>query len=153
MRSPVPTRLFPSEPLHRLRKGVACFGGAVLLALGAAMAPIASAQMAESSTGIDASGDPKSEMAACRSGKTQQARTTCMTEVRNAQAARRAGRLDNYGDQFSANALKRCEIFKTPDDQTACRARVEQAKLDGSVAEGGVLREAETEVAAPAASQ
>jgi hypothetical protein len=146
MRDSVLSLSFAPEALRRLNKGAACFGGAALLALSAAMAPSASAQTASASTGLDASGNPKSEMAACRSGKTAQDRATCMKEVRNAQAARRAGRLENYGDQFAANALKRCEVFKEPDDLTACRARVEQGRINGSVAEGGILREAQTEV-------
>ena len=140
------SRSFAPEALRRLHKGTACLGAAALLVLSAAMAPLASAQTA--STGIDASGNAKSEMAACRSGKTAQDRATCMKEVRNAQATRRAGGLQNYGDQFAANALKRCEVFKNPDDLKACRARVEQGRIDGSVAEGGILREAQTEVSA-----
>lgn len=151
MRACVSSRFFTSEPLHRLGKGVACLGAAAMLVLSAAMAPLASAQTADGNTGIDASGNAKSEMAACRSGKTAEDRATCMKEARNAQAAKRTGKLQNYGD-FSANALERCKVFKAPDDQSACQARVEQARIDGSVAEGGILREARTEVMAPSSS-
>lgn len=134
--------------LTRLGKGVAYFGFAALLAMTAATAQMASAQIASGTTGIDASGDAKSEMAACTSGKTQQARATCMTEVRNANAEKRAGKLGNSGD-FSANALMRCEVFKSADDQSACKARVmSDTSAQGSVAGGGVLREAETVVPA-----
>lgn len=133
----VPSRLF---------SGLNFLAGAVLLVLSAVMASSTSAQTAGSSFQLDNTGDPKSEMAACKTRPTAQARQTCMTEVRKAQAAKRAGRLENYGDQFAANALKRCEIFKNADDLAACRARVEQGKLSGSVAEGGILREAETQV-------
>ena len=150
MRASVPSRFFLFEPLHRLGKGAGCFGGAALLALSAAMTPIASAQMAGGSTGMDASGNAKSEMAACKSGKTPQARATCLNEARNAQAAKRAGKLQNYGD-FSANAMKRCEVFKDSADREACQARLmDQAKVEGSVAEGGILREAETPMPADA---
>ena len=108
----------------------------------------ATAQIASGTTGIDASGNASSEMAACKSGKTQQARATCMTEVKNANAAKRAGKLGNSGD-FSANALKRCEVFQSADDQNACKARVTgDASAQGCIAGGGVLRETETIVPA-----
>lgn len=142
MQASVTFRLFTAESLPRLGKGVACFGGAALLALGATMTPIAWAQLAPGSTGLDTSGNSKSELAACNSGKTAQDRATCLTEVRRAQAARRSGKLENYGD-FTANALKRCEVFKNPEDLAACRARVQQPTIEGSVTEGGILREAE----------
>lgn len=146
MPASVPSRLFLSALLRRLDKQVTFLGAAALLVLNAALVPIASAQVATGSTGIDATGDPKSETAACNKGKSPQDRKTCLTEVRNARAAKRAGKLENYGNQFAANALKRCEVFKENDDKVACRARVEQPKIEGSVAEGGILREAETMV-------
>ena len=134
--------------LNRLNKGAkaaACFGLAALFAMGAA-----SAQIASGTTGIDATGNEKSEMAACKSGKTQQDRATCMTEVKNANAAKRAGKVDNKG-QFAANAMKRCDVFKSEDDQVACKARIaSDANAEGSIAGGGVIRKAET-VVAPAA--
>ncbi|MFC5523156.1 hypothetical protein [Polaromonas jejuensis] len=128
--------------LNRWGKSAAGFGLTALLALSA------TAQIASGTTGIDATGNAKSEMTACNSGKTQQDRATCIKEVKSAQAAKRAGKLGT-GDsqQYAANALKRCDAFKTSDDQAACRARIEgQVKIDGSVASGGVLREVETVV-------
>ncbi|NMM10386.1 MAG: hypothetical protein HHJ16_08940 [Polaromonas sp.] len=137
----VATRFCPSQ-FNRLGKGVAYLGLAISLTL-----TVASAQIASGTTGIDATGNEKSEMAACNSGKTQQNRATCITEVKNANAAKRAGKLDNNGGQFSANALKRCDVFKG-DDQAACKARIDgDVKIQGSVAEGGVIRELETVVA------
>lgn len=133
----------------RLGKGVTCFGFVAVVAL-SATAHIASAQIASGTTGIDATGNASSEMAACNSGQTQQAKSSCITEVRNANAEKRAGKLGN-GTDFSGNAMKRCEVFKASDDQVACRARVmSDSKAQGSVASGGVLREAET-VITPAA--
>ena len=133
----IKSRFLPTSRLNRLGKGSAYFGLAALLAMSAASAQIA----ALDTTGLDASGNAKSEMAACNSGKTQQDRSACIKEVRNAAAEKRAGKLGNGAD-FAANAMKRCEIFKDTLDLEACRARVEsQAKLDGSVAAGGVLRE------------
>jgi hypothetical protein len=124
----------------RLAKGAACFGLAALLSMAA------TAQIASGTTGIDATGDAKSEMAACNNGKTQQDRATCITEVKNANAAKRAGKVDNANGQFAANALKRCDVFKG-EDQIACQARiVGYGKADGSVAGGGVVRQVETVV-------
>jgi len=71
-----------------------------------------------------------------------------MNEVRNANAEKRAGKLGGGAD-YSANALKRCEIFKEADDLDACKARVmNESGAQGGIATGGVLREAETKVPA-----
>ena len=124
----------------RLAKSAAAFGVAALLSLGA------TAQIASGTTGIDASGDARSEMNACLTGRTQQDRQTCMTEVRNANAAKRAGKVDNASNDFKANALKRCDIFQG-EDLVACQARiVGYGKTDGSVAGGGAIRQIETVV-------
>lgn len=143
MRIAFSSRLFRSMQPDRLARSLNSVGVATLLTLSAAAAPLAFAQSGMDSMRIDATGNAKSEMAACQSGMTPETRSICITEVRNAQAAKRAGKLQNYGD-FAANAMKRCDVFKTPEDQTACRARVgDQATLEGSVASGGILREAE----------
>jgi hypothetical protein len=132
---------------QRTGKGARCFGLAALLAMSAATAQVAPLD----STGLDASGKARNELAACNSGKTQQDRAACLKEVRNANAEKRAGTLRNGGD-YTANAMRRCEVFKESEDAAACRARVEaQAQLDGSVAGGGVMRQSETVV--PAAPQ
>lgn len=133
-----------SSRFDRLGKTVVHAGLALLLGLGA------SAQAADAMS-IDNTGNAKSEMAACMSGKTQESKKTCMTEVRNAQAAKRAGKLGEGNGDFAANAMKRCDVFKDAEDQRACKARMSsQAKMDGSVASGGVLREAEITVPAKA---
>ena len=125
----------------RLAASVTAF---VLFTLGAVTA--ASAQIASGTTGIDATGNEQSELAACNSGKTQQDRQTCMTEVRNANAAKRAGKVDNSGGRFKENALARCDVFKG-EEQIACQARVVgYGDTAGSVAGGGVIRQVETVV-------
>lgn len=119
------------------------------LATTAATAQFALAQIAPGTTGIDNSGRAGNEMAACMNGTTQQGRDTCIAEVRNAQAQKRAGQLGTDAD-LSANALKRCEVFQKADDLAACRARVlGEQNAQGGVAAGGVLREAETALPAP----
>ena len=120
---------------------------AVAVALTALLAVTgATAQIAAGSTGIDATGNARSELAACNSGKTQQSRATCITEVKNANAAKRAGKLDNAGGQFKANALKRCDAL-SGTDKLACEARMAgYGNTQGSVAGGGVIREIESVV-------
>ena len=128
----------------RLAKSIAYAGFAAVFATAAATAQVASPNTA----GLDTSGNPRSEAATCRSGKTQQDRRACMLEVRNANAEKRAGKL-GAGGNFASNAMRRCEVFKDTDALAACRARVEsEAALDGSVGSGGVIRQTETVVPA-----
>ena len=126
--------------LSRISKSVAAFAITALLAM------TATAQIASGTTGIDATGNAASELAACNNGTTQQSRETCITEVRNANAAKRAGQLDNAGGQFRANALQRCNVLQG-DDKVACEARVAgYGSPQGSVAGGGVITQVETVV-------
>ena len=130
---------FGSVCFNQIGKCAAYAGLVVLLSMSAA-----TAQIASGTTGIDATGNAQSELAACNSGKTQQDKTTCLTEVRNANAAKRAGKVDNSGGQFAANALKRCDVRKG-EDRIACQARIQGlGNDDGSVASGGVVREIES---------
>ena len=126
--------------LSKLTKSFCAFSITALLAV------TATAQIASGTTGIDATGNAASEMAACNNGTTQQSRETCMTEVRNANAAKRAGKVDNAGGQFNANALQRCNVLQG-EDKIACEARVSgYGNPQGSVAGGGVITEVETVV-------
>lgn len=136
----------PSSRNRTLARSAAAFFATAALAVSAI------AQIATGTTGIDATGNAASEMAACKNGSTQQSRDTCMTEVRNANAAKRAGKVDNAGGQFKANALMRCNTFKG-EDKIACEARVTGlGNPKGSVAGGGVITEVET-VVLPATPQ
>ena len=121
------------------------FAATTGLALIAAVATVASAQVATGTTGIDASGNTAVETAACNTGMTQQARETCLREARNAAAEKRAGKLDSNGAP-GANAAQRCEVFQG-EEKIACQARVVGVgETKGSVAGGGVIREVETVV-------
>ena len=123
-------------------KGIAGFVFSALLAMSA------TAQIASGTTGIDNTGNAKSEMEACNTGKTQQDRATCLTEVKNASEARNAGKADTSGSQFQTNAMQRCSILPA-QEKTACEARVAgYGNSQGSVAGGGVITEIET-VAVP----
>lgn len=130
----------PCFGLNQLTKSLCAFSMTALLAV------TATAQIASGTTGIDATGNAASEMAACNNGTTQQSRETCMREVRNANAAKRAGKVDNAGGQFKANALMRCDVFQG-QDKVACEARViGYGDRQGSVAGGGVITQLETVV-------
>ena len=134
MNAPTPFKL------SRLSKSAA------MLAFTALLAMSATAQIASGTTGIDATGNAASEMAACNNGTTQQSRETCITEVRNANAAKRAGQIDNAGGQFGANAMQRCNVLQG-EDKIACEARVAgYGSPQGSVAGGGVITQVETVV-------
>ena len=147
MFTPLKLRSVALSQINKMSQGARFCGLAALLAVSAANAQVAPLD----TTGLDASGKAKSELAACNSGKTQQDRDACLREVRNANAEKRAGTLRNGGD-YSANAMQRCEVFKDSEDLAACRARIEaEVELEGSVAGGGVLRQKETVV--PAAPQ
>jgi hypothetical protein len=124
-------------------KSLSSFGFVALLAVTAA-----TAQVATGTTGIDASGSYRQEVAACQSGKTQQDRATCLKEARNARGDKSRGALNNAGGKFEANATARCNVL-SGDDKAACEARVlGNADTSGSVAGGGVLRRTETVVPA-----
>ena len=65
-----------------------------------------------------------------------------------ANASRLATSSQNYGAaDYQRNASARCDIFKTPEDRSACAKRLQQAP-QGSVQGGGVLREYSYEVPA-----
>lgn len=130
----------PLSRINGMSKSLLAFSLIALLSV------TATAQIASGTTGIDATGNAANEMAACKNGTTQQSRETCMTEVRNASAARRAGNVDNAGGQFNANALMRCNALQG-EDKVACEARVlGYGSPQGSVAGGGVITEVETVV-------
>ena len=127
----------------RSRKSLISFGVSTLLALGAATAQIA---MAAGTTGIDNSGNYQSEVHACLSGDTQQSQADCLKEARNARADKQHGVLDTQGS-LQSNAMGRCDVFQSGEDRAACQARVlGMGNVEGSVADGGLLRESETVV-------
>lgn len=147
-------------PYARQRRSLWHFGAATLLAFGAASLlamNAATAQVAHDNpgtTGIDASGNFQSEVQACNAGRTPQDRETCLREARNARADKQRGSLDNrMQGQFDANAAARCEPL-SGEEKAACQARVMgYGNTTGSVAGGGVLREVETVVMPPNASE
>lgn len=122
-------------------KSLVPFGLAALLAVTAA-----TAQVATGTPGIDASGSYQQEVNACKTGKTQEDRDTCLKEARNAQADKKRGLLDKAGTNYQANAAARCDVLMG-EEKAACQARMMgYGTTSGSVEGGGVLREVETVV-------
>ena len=63
-------------------------------------------------------------------------------EAAAARQADRQGQLSTQGgDQYQANAVARCGVFKVEEDKRACLDRVAKGNVSGSVEGGGVLRE------------
>ncbi len=122
----------------QIRKTLGLAAVLASLSLGSAIAQVTPT----GDTGIDATGNPQSERQACLTGRTQQDRATCLREVNNAAAEKRAGKLGTSGD-LTANALARCNVLNGTD-RVACEARVlGYGGADGSVAGGGVIKEVE----------
>jgi hypothetical protein len=79
--------------------------------------------------------------------------STSMEETRNARAAARQGKLALAGEDYTANALARCEPHAGAE-KVACEARVMGfGNSSGSVSEGGLLRWVETVVVPPDAGK
>jgi hypothetical protein len=145
------------------RAGATAVGAAALLAVSAATAheigEIASGEpsadksaLYRRDTSIDDSGKYRREVEACRTGQTQQARETCLEEARAAKAAKRRGELASGSEDYTANALARCQPL-AGEYQAACQARVMGfGSTSGSVAGGGLLRQVETVVLPPGAT-
>lgn len=130
----------------RSRKSLLSFAAVSLLAMTAATAQVAGTA---GDTGIDASGNYRSEVQACNSGQTQEARDTCLREARNARADKQQRAPGATGNDLGANALARCEPLGG-EEKAACQARVMgYGETSGSVAGGGVLRQVETVVVPP----
>ena len=140
------SRTRSNATIGQLAKRLAAFLPAALLAL------TATAQIATGTTGIDATGNTASEIAACNNGSSQQTRDTCLLEARNAAAAKRASQLNTNPGAVDANAAQRCDALQG-DDKLACQARMTGAgTTQGSVSGGGVIRELEVIVPATPAS-
>ena len=75
----------------------------------------------------------------------------CAREAGAAREAARQGQLTSAPD-YTANALARCAAH-APLERTACEARITgagQARVEGSVMGGGVIRESVTTIVLPA---
>ena len=117
-----------------------CFSLAAVTTLMCATGALA----APPSASADAQTRYRQDMAVCNSGQSNQDRTTCRLEAKNALAAARSGALSGAADQYRQNALQRCGAHQG-DDRLACEARMMVPNgAAGSAADGGILRESVT---------
>lgn len=85
----------------------------------------------------------KNEMAACRNESLKSMRAACITEANKTLSDYRRG-AESYQQTLQGNALQRCNVL-TGDSRRDCESRLRgEGNSDGSVAEGGILRETVT---------
>lgn len=122
-----------------IERGLRATRWALLLATLGASAVLAANTQAWS----EAQARYRQDLAVCDSGQSHQAHDTCRLEARNALTeARRGGLNDTLTPaQYQANALQRCAVHQG-EDRAACEARMRgEGRIEGSVLQGGLLRE------------
>lgn len=84
----------------------------------------------------------QAERAACNDGSSNQDRSTCLREAAAAYQEARAGRFNSDGEQsYGSNRLIRCEPLP-PQYREECVRRMQgEGSQQGSVEDGGILRE------------
>ena len=122
-----------SIPLHQL--ALATVAGLLCASAALAATPGAAAE---------AQARYRQDMAVCNSGQSNQDSATCRLEARNALAAAKRGELDDTPGVYQQNAMQRCAAHQGAD-RSDCEARMRgQGNVQGSVANGGILRESIT---------
>lgn len=92
------------------------------------------------------------EKAACMTGQTKQERTACLKEANAAlYESRRGTLLTDDQASYDQNAMNRCSSLPA-DQRDFCRRGVQSGNQQGSVEDGGILREYHETVAVPASS-
>ena len=82
----------------------------------------------------------KNEIAACKNESPKNMRAACIAEAKKTLADYRRSP-ESYQQKLQLNKAKRCSVFEG-EKRRDCESRVSsEAYIDGSVAEGGVLRE------------
>ncbi|MEH3085406.1 MAG: hypothetical protein PGN26_02435 [Xylophilus ampelinus] len=106
-----------------------------------------------SSAGPDARATYQSERARCEAGRSGQDLATCLREAGAAQDENRRGNLARQDPaREQANRASRCDA-QPAANRAECEKRLSRGTVEGSVQGGGILREVETTVPAPAASR
>ena len=101
----------------------------------------AAAVAADPGLSADARTRYRQELADCNSGKSQQNIATCRLEARNAYNQALRGGFNEDASQYQSNALRRCDVHKG-QDRRACEMRINgQGNVEGSVRDGGLLRQ------------
>ena len=82
----------------------------------------------------------KNEIAACNNESPKNLRIACIAEAKKTLSDYRRSP-ESYQQKLQSNSMKRCSVFEG-EKRRDCESRVSSdAYVDGSVAEGGVLRE------------
>ena len=88
----------------------------------------------------NATANYKNEIAACNNESPKNLRATCISNAKKTLSEYRRSPAD-YQQKLQSNKVKRCSVFEG-GKRRDCESRVgSDAYVDGSVAEGGVLRE------------
>lgn len=124
----------PIRAQYRAESGALVLGAALLTS---------TAMAAPANNAGEAQARYQQDLAACNSATAYQAPETCRLEARNALTESRRGGLNDTltAEQYRANALQRCVVHQGAD-RAACEARMRgEGRVDGSVGQGGLLRE------------
>ena len=90
----------------------------------------------------------RQDMAACKSGQSNQDAATCRLEARNALADAKRGILNDAPGRYNSNALQRCNALEG-NNRSDCESRMRgEGRSEGSVGSGGIIRETVTVVPA-----
>lgn len=82
----------------------------------------------------------KNEMAACNNNASKNTREACIREAKKT-LADYGGGADNYQQMLQNNRVQRCAVLKG-DSYRDCESRMRgEGAIEGSVSEGGILRE------------
>ena len=89
----------------------------------------------------NAAANYRNEIAACKNESPKNMRAACIEEAKKTLSDYRRGP-ESYQQKLERNIVQRCNVFEG-DNRRDCELRMRSEGLvDGSVAEGGVLREA-----------
>lgn len=111
--------------------------------LGATLLALLSATAYSADDNDNAAANYKNEVAACKNESPKSMRAACIAEANKTLSDYRRG-TESYQQRLHSNALQRCNVFKG-DKRRDCELRLKGGgNADGSVAEGGILRETVT---------
>ena len=94
----------------------------------------------------------RKERAACLNGTTTQVKSACLKEASAARYAARHGQLTTPSPQTLAqNTMRRCQLQPLQDRDDCARRMNGEGVIEGSVAQGAILRESTSITIHPAA--
>lgn len=91
----------------------------------------------------NATANYKNEIAACNNVSAKSARAACIEEAKKTLSDYRRG-AESYQQKLQSNQVQRCNALEG-DSRRDCESRMRgEGKVEGSVSEGGILRETVT---------